>query len=356
MKDTILFGTAITAFPAVLKCKTRNATAGRKTVVHPNLDNLRVVSVTDPRMTISSKPICDWSTQNELVASEVVFKNIDRLARALAQTKDATKAWKTIFIKPPQKSWSDTVVAIKTNNIAYQHTRSAVMAKICHTLTHTLGVLSYNIHIYDARHGGDMNLKTPFIGLPEGCRVENDWGGITADVIIPEPWKNGSDKSKCLKHLANGTVDILINIAVCKGHNVRFGEFSLTMKNHLGTFWPTPVHQGGGGLDYIIAVNKTPEILGHVDNRSGQIIYPRQQLCIVDALWASKRGPGGLPSHQPNFFAMGVFSPIVDYVVATQFRGERMGWKLNMKATERMLTDFGYEKADLPNKGRLIEI
>jgi hypothetical protein len=356
MKDTILLGSALTAFPTILTCKTRNATAGGKTVVHPNVDNLRVVSVTDPKMTISSKPICDWSAQNKLVDSKVVSENIDKLACELAQTKDITDAWKTIFIKPPQKSWSDIVVAIKTNNIAYQHTRNAVISKICYTLTYLLGVAPHNIHIYDAGHGGDMNHKTPFEGLPNGCRIEGKWGGFSADVIIPEPWKNGSENSRCLKHLTDGKVDILINIAVCKGHNIRFGGFSLTMKNHLGTFWPEPVHQEGGGLDYILAVNKTSEILGRMNNNTGQIIYPRQQLCIVDALWASKLGPGGLPSHQPNFLAMGVFSPIVDYIVATQFRGERMGWKPNMKLTGRMLTEFGYEKAHLPFKGQLIEI
>jgi hypothetical protein len=53
---------------------------------------------------------------------------------------------------------------------------------------------------------------------------------------------------------------------------------------------------------------------------------------------------------------MGVFSPVLDYVVATQFRDERMGWKLNEHATERMLAEFGYDKTDLPDKGRLVEI
>jgi hypothetical protein len=356
MKDTLAAGTALTAFPAILTCAPRNAAAGNKTVVHPNVDNLRVVSLTDPKMTTSSKPICDWATQNKLVNSTAVFENLDKLACELSQTHDIQTAWKTIFVKPPQKSWKDTVVAIKTNNIAYQHTRSAVIAKICYTFTNVLGVAPQNIHIYDAKHGKDMTSKTPFTGLPQGCRVEGHWGGITADVSVPKPWKRGREKSKCLRHLADGSLDILVNIAVCKGHNPRFGGFSLTMKNHLGTFWPTPVHQDGGGLDYIIAVNKTPEILGRTDSHSGQIIYPRQQLCIVDALWASKRGPGGFPSDQPNFLAMGVLSPIVDYVVARQFRGERMGWKPNMKLTDRLLTEFGYSQADLPNKGRLIEI
>ena len=53
---------------------------------------------------------------------------------------------------------------------------------------------------------------------------------------------------------------------------------------------------------------------------------------------------------------MGVFAPAVDYQVATKFRAERMGWKVNIKATQRMLTDFGYNESDLPEGGRLLEV
>ena len=64
----------------------------------------------------------------------------------------------------------------------------------------------------------------------------------------------------------------------------------------------------------------------------------------------------GGPTHQPNFLAMGVFSPVVDYLVATQFRGKKMGWQPNMGATDRMLSDFGYNKSDLLEGGKLIEL
>jgi len=137
------------------------------------------------------------------------------------------------------------VVAIKTNNIAQQHTRSAVMAKIVHTLTHTLGVRPANLHIYDACHGYAMGKYTPFAGLAEGCRIEDTWGGSTVPTAVPAPWKGSGGKAKCLRHLVDGSVDILINIALCKGHNSRFGGFTMTMKNHFGTFSPQPGHQGG---------------------------------------------------------------------------------------------------------------
>jgi len=260
-------------------------------MVHPNVDNLRVVGISDGRMTKAAEPASSWDRQNELVVTDVVWDNLDRLACALAQTREGREAWQTIFVKPPGKGWSGTVVGIKTNNIAQQHTRSAVMAKIVHTLTHTLGVKPSNVHIYDACHGYDMNRYTPFAGLTAGCGIEDTWGGSTTWTAVPAPWKDGRGKAKCLKHLVDGSVDILINIAMCKGHSHRFGGFTMTMKNHFGTFSPRPGHHSGG-QDYLMAINQTPEILGLMDQGTGRVLYPRQQLCLVDGLWASKGGHG----------------------------------------------------------------
>jgi hypothetical protein len=354
MKKALVAGAAITTFPAILTGRV-HARDVPKTVVHPNVDNLKVVGITDKAMTSALKPVSSWATQERLVVRDAVWDNIDRLACGLTEIQDPANAWKSIFVKPPEKTWSDTLVAIKTNNIAEQHTRSAVMAKVCYTLTDTLGVRPSNVRIYDACHGKDIAGKSPFSGLPEGCRIENRWGGSRVYTAIPRPWKNGKKKSKCLKHLVNGSVDILVNISMCKGHSGKFGGFTMTMKNHFGTFSPTPGHLWGSA-DYLLAINRTPEILGRMDRDTGRVVHPRQQLCIVDALWASEDGPGGNPSHQPNFLAMGVLSPIVDYQLATRFRGERMGWRPNMKFTRRMLTEFGYREKDLPAGGKIIEI
>jgi hypothetical protein len=354
MKKAVILGAGITAFPFVLIRKTHAAWA-RGTVVHPNVDNLRVVGITDRNMTKTGKEYYSWSRQNELVNKDVVWENIDKLACGLVQTRNPEEAWRAIFIKPARKSWAEVVVAIKTNNIAQQHTRSAVIAKICHTLTGLLGVAPSNIHIYDACHGSEMSRHTPFADLPEGVRIEDQWGGSNTPTPVPQPWKDGEKTSKCLEHLVNGTVDVLINMAMCKGHSSRFGGFTMTMKNHLGTFSPGPAHFFGS-QDYLMAINQTAEILGSLDSRTGRVLYPRQQLCLIDALWAGKGGPGGAPSHQPNFLAMGVLSPVVDYQVATKFRGERMGWEPNMKAARRMLSDFGYKESDLPEGGKIIEV
>jgi hypothetical protein len=352
IKSAAFLGAAA-ASPLIFIPRAR-ATWARKTPVHPNVDNLKVVGITDPQMIRGLEPSCDWARQDELVSPKVVSENMDRLACALVDTNKPEEAWPAIFAKPPGKAWSDVVVAVKTNHIARQHARSAVIAGVCRALTDRIGVRGSNIHIYDACHGGSMERDTPFKGLPEGTRIEGRWGGSNTRTSVPKPWSD-SEESTCIKHLVTGSVDILVNVALCKGHSSTFGGFTMTMKNHFGTFSPSPGHQSGAE-DYLLAINQTPEILGALDQRTGRVLFPRQQLCIVDALWASKHGPGGHPSHQTNSVFMGVMSPVMDYLLATRFRGEKMGWGYQMEATRRMLTEFGFSENDLPNGGKIIEI
>lgn len=354
MKKAAIAGAALAAGPTLFIPKSQ-AYWARKTAIHPAVDNLRVVGITDASMTKSIETNCSWARQEELVVAPRVWESMDRLACGLAETKNIEQAWKTIFIKPPRKPWSEAVIAIKTNQIAQQHTRSAVMSKVCHVLTGMLGVTASNIYIYDACHGGDIGAKAPFQGLPDGTIIANRWGGSNTATLVPRPWQDGQSESKCLEHLVKGTVDILVNISMCKGHSSTYGGFTMTMKNHFGTFAPSPGHQDQP-LEYLLALNQTQEILGPMDRKTGQVLYPRQQLCIVDALWASQRGPWGNPSAQPNFIAMGVTSPVVDYLVATEFRKGRMGWSVDSGATARFLTEFGYKAADLPNNGKIINV
>jgi len=299
-------------------------------------------------------PVCHWSLQQDLVKDEVVAENMDRMALTLTGEKRIRDAWRAIFLKPPKKSWSDTVVAIKSNNIGHQHTRSAVMRKVCNVLVHEINVKGSHILIYDGIHGNNLDKKSPFKGLPKGCRIMNQWGGVNTPVPIPAPWKGGRQKVDCLKNLAEGDVDILVNIGLCKGHAKRFGGFTMTMKNHFGTFDPKWGHRLNA-TDYLLGVNKTPEILGPMDSRSGNVTFPRQQLCLIDALWASEDGPVCDPSCQPNRLFMGVFSPVLDYLVATRFRKEIMGWSIDGGVTSRILNAFGYTREDLPGNGQILD-
>jgi hypothetical protein len=286
---------------------------------------------------------------------------MDKLAMTLAEESSAVDAWKKIFVKPAGKSWADATVAVKTNQIDRQRTRAPVMGKVCHVLTDVVGVKGSNIHIYDACHGGDgwsgnsIGRENLFKDLPEGVHAADRWGGFNLETSLPAPYFAGERKTKCLDHLVRGEVDVLVNIALCKGHGAEFGGFTMCMKNHFGTFNPRPSHRDGGGADYLIAINKTPEILGQIDPLSGEVIHPRQQLCIIDALWASEPGPGGLPTAQPNALMMGTFAPAMDYLTATRFRRDTMGWRVSEEVLGRFLTEFGYREADLLGGGQIVD-
>ncbi|MFO7958300.1 MAG: DUF362 domain-containing protein [Candidatus Brocadiia bacterium] len=322
--------------------------------IHPNVNPLRVVGVRDPSMIAEDAVPPAWEDQEKLVAEQVVGDNIDRMAMALAEEEDVSRAWNKILVKPAGKEWSEAVVAVKTNQIAQQRTRSAVMAKVCRVLTGVLGVKGENVHIYDARHGGSMP-GNPFKGLPEGVAMEKTWGGFNIRTDVPQPYFDGGREAECLDYLVRDEVDVLINIALCKGHGGQFGGFTMCMKNHFGTFDPGPSHREGGGADYLIGINKAPEILGRMDARTGDVMYPRQQLCLVDALWGSRPGPGGPPTHKLDTMLMGVFGPAVDYVGSMRFRKDTMGWPVNEGVAARMLQEFGYSEADLPNEGKIID-
>jgi len=108
MKKAIVMGTAIVGFPTVIPSKSRAGDI-TKVVVHPNVDNLRVVGITDTAMTKAYEPVSSWGIQDKLVVKEPVWKNIDKLACGLAETANSTEAWRSIFIRPPSKSWSDTI-------------------------------------------------------------------------------------------------------------------------------------------------------------------------------------------------------------------------------------------------------
>lgn len=317
--------------------------------VNPFIPNTSVAYITDAKMT-NGEIARDWFAQNKATNADLVGQNMDKLVCALSQEKDAGKAWNKIFTLPEGKKWEDVNIAIKTNNIAEQHTRNAVMTKVCNVLVKGFGAKGSNVHIYDACHGGDIEKKSPFENLPEGVKIEGNWGGFTTEIDVPDPY---GQKVKCVNSLTGDDIDILINIAMCKGHSGEFGGYTMTMKNHFGTFNPRHGHQANG-LGFLTGLNKSKAILGEVDEKTGKILKPRQQLCIIDALWASEPGPGGPPTHCTNTIFMGTFSPILDYMVAMNFRKDAMKWKVNETAAERFLTDFGYTKDDIAKDGKYI--
>jgi hypothetical protein len=301
-----------------------------KKQINPAIDNLRVVCCIDPAMIKADPHNWDFASQNVPVVAEKVRADMDAMACSLAQKSTPAEAWASIFQKPAQKEWSAVKAAIKVNAFAKNNSRVAVVDAVCRALL-GLGVQASNILVYD----GSCDAKKmygPFIGngLPDGVTisVKNDVLGGVMKTDIPEPYKG---KFNCTAALVNGTIDILVNIATNKGHSV--GGITMTMKNHAGTFEAMPIHFGGG-LKYIIAFNKSEAIIGGTP--------ARQQLCIVDSIWAMTKGPFGVPNKRPCALAMGTFAPAVDYVVARRIREPLMGCT-HPESLNSIMSEFGYK-------------
>jgi hypothetical protein len=304
--------------------------------VNPEIDNLRVICGTNPAMILRDPVSWDMAGQNDPVDGKQVDRTLDAMAVALSRKTDAPEAWKTIFRKPESKVWSTVTAAIKVNCIGKNHPRLAVVNKICVELNR-LGVPFQNIRIYDGTHNaGPLYGSYVGTGLPTGVLVsdKNKAMGETMKMAIPE---KGNGSYQCTRMIADGSIDILVNIAVNKSHDTKLGKTTLTLKNHAGTFEPRPIHSGGG-LEYILAFSKSNALWG------GNPV--RQQLCIVDSLWGSaKGGPFTVPDKRLDRLVMGTFSGAVDYLTAKKIREPLMG--VDHGPIERFVTDFGYKEKEM---------
>ena len=299
--------------------------------VNPAIDNMRVVCAVNPAMITKAPTSWEMEQQNEVISVEQVDRTLDAMAVTLSQKTNPGDAWATIFQKPQDKTWSAVKVAIKVNCNSKNNGRLAVISKVCRQLN-ALGVPMANIIIYDGRSNAKGNYAR-FVnkGLPEGVIVSDANKALGGMTKIALPWHK-TDTYACTADIANGKIDIIVNVANNKGCDPNFGKATLTLKNHAGTFNPLPLHFGGG-MDYLLAFNKSRAIMGDKT--------PRQQLCIVDSLWGMVKGPFGVPEKQLDRLVMGTFAPSVDYLTATKIREPLLGATHNQ--ITRFLTDFGYE-------------
>ena len=301
--------------------------------VNSAIDNMRVVACYDPQM---MQPFTQavYATEQKLVDSCQVQANMDAMAMQLAQVATADAAWKAIFRSG--KAWPSTKVAIKINGIEPRVMASvAVIEKFCNVFT-GLGVLPANIFIYDGSSLGAAGIPTlaSYFSTTDATKVPGVVGnnsilGGTTNAAIP-----GGSSAACTANIANGTIDILVNIANNKGHNLAWtGYATLCMKNHFGTFPPT--HD----LNYMFNINKSDALLGGT--------FVRQQLCFVDSLLAiSAQKNTGSPDKQPNYLIMGVFGPAVDYLTCKKVREAIMGSTHTAATINSYITTFGYATTD----------
>jgi hypothetical protein len=310
-----------------------------KMPINPNIDNMRVICMHDEDMagTFSRE---DFQSMDAAVDEQKVRDNMDGMARYLTEKTDTDEAWRTIFRSG--KEWADTKVMIKLNCVAdNMFARSAVVKKITDVLI-GFGVKPANIVHFDGQ-GAFLNKYASIVSLTDETKIRgvasssyDDMGG-RANVTIP-----GINGGYGPADLVNGVTDIIVNIAVNKGHDSNFnvGKTTLCLKNHFGTFlenngWAMHLHSTTG----LINCNKVAEIVG------GDPV--RQQLCIIDTLWAINRNVTGGVTDKPDRLIMGTFAGAVDYCCVKKIREEIMG-VTNHEANviPKFLTEFGYSEED----------
>ena len=300
--------------------------------INPSIGNTLVVACKDPAMVKSTPASMTFSAQTAVVDSARVATNLDAMAMRLANTSTPDEAWKTIFRS--SKPWASTLVAIKVNVTEVKNIpRLAVVEKLCRVMS-GLGVPASNIIVYDgglAAYASATSNYTPYFSTTDKSKIPgvvsnlNDALGGTANAPLPD-----GTSAACTADIANGKVDILINIAINKGH-IYYGRASMCMKNHYGTFAPDHA------ADYLFKINKSDALIGGTP--------PRQQLCIVDSLFANKTA-NSAPDTMPYYLVMGTFAPVVDYLAVKKIREEVLSYSHDSAIIEQYLTEFGYTSKD----------
>jgi hypothetical protein len=322
--------------------------------INPNISNLRVVCCHDPDMVKYDPTSWSFENQNAAVDMDRVYENLDRMAMTLAQKPTASEAWATIFRKPAAKQWSEVRGAIKVNtlNTAIM-SRAAVAGKVCVAL-HELGVPYGNMVVYDWNDKHWNSIATVqynnYLGneIPDGVLINNDNNapneqGTPVDYLHGhmDAQIEGYGPVKSITDLVTGAIDILVNIAVNKGHGLS-GKMTLAMKNHYGSFFPWDHGEIAGGLGWhqsIAAINKNDAIIGGNP--------PRQQLCIIDSLWGHSYGVAEPPDCTPARLIMGTFAPALDAVTVMRLRIPVMGSVVQSVAAslDYCASPFGYDFA-----------
>ena len=190
VKGSIIAGAAITAVPTLLIRKSP-AEWAKKTIVHPHVNNLRVVGITDPRMTKAKEVEQSGSARNNWFLRSRSGKTSTNWPapwrrRTTPGTPGGGFSSSRRKNRGPIRSWRSRRITSPNS------TRAApCMAKVCHILVDVVGVKPSNIFIYDGIHGNNMSRETPFAGLPKGCKVVDQWGGISTPTAVPEPLVRG---------------------------------------------------------------------------------------------------------------------------------------------------------------------
>jgi hypothetical protein len=317
-----------------------------KMPVNPAISNMRVVCCHDPEMvTRNPSQIGVFSSTNDVIDAAIVSRNMDQMAMLLAQQSTPEDSWKTIFRSG--KPWNQTKAAIKINGVMSNLARAAVVKKITEVMVDLLGMQPTNIVVYDGHGNAAGNDKyTPYGSPTDPSKIRaiisekfSAMGGVK-NVSIPVTGTTLSGVGPT--NLVDGITDILVNIAVNKGHLSQVGTTTLCLKAHFGTFLD---REGGSAefmhhnlTDAVININKLDPIIG------GNPV--RQQLCIIDSIFASQGGPGGNADTRLDRLIMGTFAGAVDYCCVKKVREGEKNWRHDNSVVAKFLTSFGYNEED----------
>jgi hypothetical protein len=317
------------------------------TQINQTVDNLRVAYITDATMVKSSTfPGFDGfnSTTNTAGVNYAAVKtNMDKLACGCANTTNVTTAWQALLKIPSTKTWATTKVAIKVNAFASMHPSVPIVARVVEVLT-GFGVPAANICLFDGKASAS-GVYSGYVGAGKPMPAGITYGGSMADTVT---FPDTTTMPACAA--ING-VDIIVNIAVNKGHD-RFSQFSgvtMCLKNNFATICFD--HQDGNPAQGIVRMayaNSCDYLVGNIP-----AAYPaKQQLCIVDSLWLGNPGDWGgtiVNGANANSIVMGTFAGAVDYVGTMKIRASKTGYNdpanVNQTIVGGFITQFGYAAA-----------
>jgi hypothetical protein len=309
------------------------------TDLNPDISNMRVVACVDTAMVKSVPTNMTFDTQNAAIDDARVQANMDAMAMTLTQKSTPEEAWQTIFRSG--KDWASSVVAVKVNGGEAKNTAHLAVLQKLSNLFIGWGVKPQNFIVYDGHTvPGAPGIFTASFSTTDRSKVLGVVGGpsgSSSDLL--GGWKDAKlvdgTTRRCAAKIADGTVDVLINIANNKGH-IMFGKVTLCMKNHYGTWEPDATHTDLNNL--IFKMNKSDPIIGGNP--------PRQQLCIVDSMFCNKVNITGTPELMPCYLVMGTFGPAVDYLTVKKIREEVSGLSHDNNTIDSYVTSFGYTTKD----------
>lgn len=335
LKTTAAGGAGLIVSNGLLKTAFSKESASRRGIeINPNINNLRVVYIEDPTMLEdgTNTSFGSFSSSTSKIDAAKAKENMDKMACALANIEDINQAWGTIFQKPTAKDWEDVTVAIKPNcaascNQSIPHASVPIMKTVIDVLV-GFGVKGSNMTIYDV---------SGYSGNPSQLYPENL---MVTGIKYAAPGSSTYTTTPYKATTVVRDVDIIINIASCKGHGTPSdgGKITLTMKNHIGTMklnCPSTVKT-------LIDIHNSEAILGKPPFSAAN--PPKQQLAIIDCLWAAEGGPNNQPDSVPCIIVMGTLCPAVDCFTAIKVRTEKLNYHSASDRTGHLkyLTEYGY--------------